>query len=195
MATKEDAAKTVENAVSNGENLVKLKKQSAKLNTITQDLLKCNFDYLDKPEYQIVFDELNVSGTIDLIKKLVKSYVESNVETKMGSINDDCIKFASYLIELSMQLGNIQGHAFHSEQNLKYYTSQVSRQAEAVANKNGLNLSQSDFVVIARLNSKTPRENLANLQTASSVLTNFYFACKQFLEVLLSLSNRKVSQW
>jgi hypothetical protein len=99
-------------------------------------------------------------------------------------------KLSALLVTLSMHAGAMQGHSFHIEENIKVLSATTYARADAASVKQNIKLTKDDHTAVSRIISKDARERHVASEAANKVITNLYFAAKQFVDILSNVAGR-----
>ncbi len=162
---------------------------TSKLEVVTKHLNSIKCVELDFPSYQEVFNDQNLSEIVDSILEIINDYSDGDLKS-VDILDSDLVRVSSYLVTLSMHVGALQGYANHADQNLKFVEAQQYNQSAQYVDRQDIKVTNTDLSNLVKANSRELRENALSYSTALSVITNFMFSVKQFIEVLSSITKR-----
>jgi len=186
MASKSDA----------GTNLVQAHKkpvkprQKDKIKTICSKIDEADIDFIKQASYKEVFDDKNISEIIDSIELIMSPYRSGGMRSRIGNYDDDLIKLVALNSTLAQHSGAIYGLSYHAEENLKFTGASVYARAHSTAVSEGIDLTIAEHQAVNRLMTKDQREHRVATVSANKVIGNYYYAVKQFIEVLTSVATR-----
>lgn len=165
-------------------------KTKDKIKIICAKLKDAEIDFINEANYKEVFDDKNISEIIDEIELIMNPYRKEGMRSRIGNYDDDLVKLATLNATLAQHSGAIYGLSYHAEENLKITGASVYAKTHSAAASNDMSLSIAENQAINRIMTKDQRERRVATVSANKVIGNYYYAVKQFIEVLTSVSAR-----
>ena len=161
-----------------------------KIDRIVKTLHNIDLNQVRQPEYQEVFNDHQVDDLVNQVLSIIRAYEKEGIRARLGHLDDDITKLSALLVTLSMHAGAMQGHSFHIEENIKVLSATTYARADAASVEQDIKLTKDDHTAVSRIISKDARERHVASEAANKVITNLYFAAKQFVDILSNIAGR-----
>jgi len=136
-------------------------------------------DVRNSGEFGPILDELEV-----IIEKYKNGFDDVQAD-------DDIIRIAAFLADLSQELGIFQSQAQDARSSEERLRVKAYIKAKTAAITNGARITDTDAKELARYMALEYAERGANLEFVAKYLTNAYYSIKNFVDILNFVSGRR----
>jgi hypothetical protein len=183
------------------ENLAKTANKTASAAKRTKDLITRVTSELNRkeiwdrirsfripPGYDEVFNDQAMVDIMPQLEEIVDRYREGEVNPM--TIDQDILRFAAYLFYFAGKTNHLEGLALDAETTHKQAYERTIIEAKTIEDDSGARLTKELVEAIASTQVEDRREYYILAKIISHTMKGFYFAAKDMLEVMNSVSMR-----